>query len=842
MKLRVLFTLLCASIALQGVANKLTVSNVYTSAKPIDVRFPLLLDSVNVKGEKFENKTILEYPISKGIKLATPLKTDVSDYFSLSKAKKGAQFHLLQFDVTSDKYSKFKIKVKAPSMLELYVNDKKEASKTSVEDSIMNAKTTEVTITTNPQTSRVLIKYLSFASNLSPEHIKIEVEGLDSTATIDVNNSKGRLLLMNDIMEGKRITSTSISPDGQFVIVKYNEVLKDGKSIASAELYDVKAKSSRLLLAPSKILGWTPKTSKLYFTHQEEDLTNLMILDPKTMVESVLVEGIPTETFYFTPDEKSLIFREKESMPDNKGDLKLLRAMEDRQAGFGDRYLLSIYDLENGVKQRLTFGKSTTYINDISQDSRYLLFSTSELTPTERPFGNMSLYILDIQTLAVDTIFEKAKFVSSARFSPDMKSLLILGSGEAFNGIGLNIKEGQISNTYDGRAFIMSIATKEVDAFTKSFDPSISNGTWNIADGKIYMETVDRDYVNIYTYNPQNKQFEKLPLSEEVIKTVSLADYANMAAYFGLSAMNSTQAYVFDMSSKKSTLIASPLAEKLKEINLGEMNVWNFTSSDGTTIEGRYYLPPNFDPTKKYPMIVYYYGGTTPTDRSFDHRYSMPVYAAMGYVVYTLNPSGSIGYGQEFSARHVNAWGKRTADDIIEGTKKFINDHNFVDGSKIGCIGASYGGFMTMYLQTQTDLFAAAVSHAGISALSSYWGEGFWGYSYSSGASAHSYPWNNRELYIEQSPLFHADKINTPLLLLHGAEDTNVPIGESIQMYTALQILGKPVEFIEVKGENHGIMNYKRRLEWNHSIFAWFAKWLKEDSAWWDSLYNKDKK
>jgi dipeptidyl aminopeptidase/acylaminoacyl peptidase len=146
-----------------------------------------------------------------------------------------------------------------------------------------------------------------------------------------------------------------------------------------------------------------------------------------------------------------------------------------------------------------------------------------------------------------------------------------------------------------------------------------------------------------------------------------------------------------------------------------------------------------------------------------------------------------------------------------------------------------------MYLQTVTDIFAAAVSHAGISALSSYWGEGYWGYAYSAAASADSYPWNNRELYVEQSPLFNADKIKTPLLLLHGLEDTNVPVGESFQMYTALKILGRPVEFIRVKGENHGISTYNRRIEWNYSIYAWFAKWLKDDASWWDSMYPQKK-
>ena len=85
--------------------------------------------------------------------------------------------------------------------------------------------------------------------------------------------------------------------------------------------------------------------------------------------------------------------------------------------------------------------------------------------------------------------------------------------------------------------------------------------------------------------------------------------------------------------------------------------------------------------------------------------------------------------------------------------------------------------------------------------------------------------------------MFNADKIKTPLLLLHGSSDTNVPIGESIQMYNALKILGKEVEFITVKGENHGIVDFEKRLKWNNTIYAWFAKWLKEDASWWESLY-----
>jgi dipeptidyl aminopeptidase/acylaminoacyl peptidase len=177
------------------------------------------------------------------------------------------------------------------------------------------------------------------------------------------------------------------------------------------------------------------------------------------------------------------------------------------------------------------------------------------------------------------------------------------------------------------------------------------------------------------------------------------------------------------------------------------------------------------------------------------------------------------------------------ADEIIDGVKKFLAAHPFVDFRRVGCIGASYGGFMTELLLTKTNIFAAAVSHAGISDIASYWGEGYWGYSYSAVATADSFPWNRRDIYVNQSPIYSADKITTPLLLLHGSSDTNVPPGESLQLYTALKLLGREVELVEVLGQNHHILNYGKRLVWQKTILSWFDRWLKGQPEWWNDLY-----
>ncbi len=828
--------------AFPSLSAKKTVVTELPALNPTELKFPLQVDSVNLKGDKFGDKELLKMPVTipEQDKFTIKLNADTAGWFYTETPEKNKNtVQLFSFYVNSDRYAKGNVKVTSPDMFEIYVDNKLETNKLTKQDSLNSSMHGTVQIKPYPSGNRIVIKLLSFGNDSIVPALKVEIENeeKDSVTNFSVSYTGRHFLSFNDLIVGKRITRTSISPEGNYVLISYRNTFGE-KYENSTDLYHIKTKKSVLLdiNGQKKQLNWMPGSEKLYYVSTANG-TDIISIDPNTLTEEILARNIPTGTIRFSPDEQSFFYSKADNGEEKNADLSLLASPRARQGNYLNRSFIHRYDLSTGVSQQITFGSSSTSLNDISPDAKEILFAMWEETITERPFAKYSMFKLNLETMKIDTLWYQDPFAYQAVFSPDGNKVLVTGAGDAFNGIGLNIAPDQISNTYNRSAFIMDLATKEIDAFTKNFDPSITSALWNKKDKMIYLLTTDKDFQNVYTYDTANKRFTKLPWEEEYIRHISLSANSNNVSYFGVSLSNSTRAYVYDIKSRKSTEIADPSGKRLEELILGDVRDWNFTNSEGMEISGRYYLPPNFNASKEYPLIVYYYGGTNPTGRTFESSYPGHAYAAQGYVVYVVQPAGAIGFGQKFAAMHVNAWGKRTAEDIIEGTQKFMAEHTFINKDKVGCIGASYGGFMTMYLLTQTDLFAAAVSHAGISSISSYWGEGYWGYSYSSAASAYSYPWNNRDLYVNQSPLFNADKINTPLLLTHGKEDTNVPPGESIQMYTALKILGKPVEFIQVDKENHGISNYKRRLEWFDSIMAWFNKWLKDDAEWWDDIW-----
>ena len=823
-------------------------STVQTSmvSGPFVLQNPVISDSVNIFGNTYNVKQMLNTNISPVAFRHNVREMNVdpaTGFFTVHNPPTDhASFYFFNFTVTASSFAKAKLKITSPQPVEIYINDAKVTEKITVQSNLDRALTAEWSLTMEPRSYFITVKSLHQSNDSVQPSVKMVLEAAnpETLAKLQIEASRDkRPFTINDVLEGERPASVSVSADGRFAMLRTTVILPRGDRTTNIKIFNL-ANDRIVFSSADNNWQWTPNGSRAFYTTQGLQGRQLRIVDVATMQETIVAQSIPEGAFDWSPDESFLIFRITDRAPEVRdGGVRQILTPQDRQAGWRNRTFPHRYDLTTGVLQPLVFGYRSANVSAISPDGQYIVFTTSTDNYSERPFSLRTICMLRLSDMKTDTLWHDIKYGNVVSFSPDGRQLLLTGGPESFDNIGKCPGVTGIPNSYDTQAYIYDIATRQVKPITLNFNPSIDRAIWNRADNNIYFVVTDEDYVNCYRYNPTRETFEKLPLPVDVLQGFSVASSATVAVATGQGVSYPSTVFRFDLRNNRSTQFYDPMKPVMDNIHLGKVEDWNFRSSGGDEIKGRVYYPYNFDAGKKYPMIVYYYGGTTPVTRTFDGRYPFHLFATMGYVVYVLQPSGTIGFGQDFSARHVNAWGKYTADEIIEGTKKFADEHPFIDRTKIGCIGASYGGFMTMYLQTQTDIFAAAVSHAGISDITSYWGEGYWGYAYSGAASAESYPWNNWDLYVGQSPLFFADKMKTPLLLLHGAVDTNVPPGESIQMFTALKILGAPVELILIDDEDHHILDYDKRIRWSNSIFAWFAKWLHVDDSWWNEMYPK---
>ena len=791
---------------------------------------PFFADQPSVDGKTFDAAALLENVQTDDADLKSwPVVTIPGDSVLTSVNSENQMVRMAGF-ISSDRWTKASINISTNAIFELSLNGKRVKSQGKPSD-----RPVKIDLTLGTGIHEMSLKLISMEKTL---RFAADLSAANDSAVLSWSTNPTRTLTINDVLEGVSISGARLSNSGKYLLIQTNEVVAgSGKIQSSFQVYDMELKRNLFALRNNALRAdWMPKSDRLYYQVNRNETSDVIIYDMKSGTESVAASGLKSAgRIVWSPAEDYFIYSRNEEA-EKTGDLKRVFDNEDRIPGTRNRSYLYMYNPGTKVSQPLTAGSRSAMLQAISPDGRRVLFSVSRQDYSEPPFSKQTLYELEISTMRLDTIWSDKLHGGSCQYSPDGTQLLVSGGPETFGSLGVKVSEGRIPNSYDTQLFLFDLKSRKAEPLTRNFDPAAGMAYW-APDGKIYLTATERDYVNLYRLDPKRRSFTRIDVPVEVITTVDYAKNNSIAVLRGTSISIPDRLYTLDLSTGKSTLLCDPAAGRLENVISCQTEEWNFKNSRGTTIYGRVYYPVNYDPSKMYPLIVNFYGGTTPTSRAFGGRYPKEIWAAEGYMVYVLQPSGATGFGQDFSALHVNGWGREAIDDIIEGTKKFLAAFPSADADNVGCIGASYGGFTTMMLQTRTDIFRTAIAHAGISDITSYWGEGYWGYSYSAGATTGSYPWNRRDIYVDNSPLFNADKFSNSILLLHGTADTNVPPGESLQYYAALKILGKDVEMVLVSGENHQILDYKKRIEWHNTIMSWFDMKLKNQPQHWNEMY-----
>ena len=259
--------------------------------------------------------------------------------------------------------------------------------------------------------------------------------------------------------------------------------------------------------------------------------------------------------------------------------------------------------------------------------------------------------------------------------------------------------------------------------------------------------------------------------------------------------------------------------------------LWRWTSADGTELKGILVKPDGFDPNKKYPLMVYFYERMS----SRLHRYTSPspgtspnaaYYVSNGYLWFMPDVHYDVGYPGESAVKCV-----------VSGVQSLVNE-GFVQENAIGAAGHSWGGYQTAYLVTKTDIFRCVESGAPVSNMFSAYGGIRWG----SGMSRQfqyeqtqsrigGTPWQYPMRFWENSPLFFADKVNTPVLMLHNDQDGAVPWYQGIEYFMALRRLGKEAYMFNYVGEEHGLRQRQNQVDWTRRMQEYFDHHLRGTDA-----------
>ena len=269
--------------------------------------------------------------------------------------------------------------------------------------------------------------------------------------------------------------------------------------------------------------------------------------------------------------------------------------------------------------------------------------------------------------------------------------------------------------------------------------------------------------------------------------------------------------------------------DKLAQLAMNPATEFGFIGAGGDSVFGLLVKPPNFDPSRRYPLVVLIHGGPQGAwlDQ-FHGRWNAQLFAAPGYVVAMINPRGSTGFGQRFVDEISGDWGGKAYEDIMRGVDA-VARLPFVDSTRMAAAGGSYGGYMVDWIAGHTDRFKALVSHAGVFDLQSMYGETeeLWFGDWEFGGP----PWLNRTDYERFSPSHFARNFHTPTLVIDGGLDFRVPASQGMQMFTALQHQDVPSRFLYFPDEGHWIGKPANQLVWWNAVQEWLARYLSRPAS-----------
>ena len=621
----------------------------------------------------------------------------------------------------------------------------------------------------------------------------------------------------SDLLQMRSVGGVALSPDGAYVA--YTVTRNDGPGRPSGDLYIRRIADGNITaVGPGGGPEWAPDSKSLVYHGKglvliNADGTNARVLTQMQGTNSPL----PTtgKTVAWSPDGKQIAYVSAVPGPETEaasGDpIVITRYLYKPDAGegntrFNDNRRLHIFllDVATAKSKQLTAGDHYEHSLDWSPNGEDLAF-VSNREPNEDQFFNYDLFTLHLADSSIHRLTATENAEYRPRWSPDGQMLVYEATKR-----GLTDLETTMEDTH---VWLIGREGQNRRELAK-LDNRQGEPMWT-SDGKALLFTVqERGSTHLYRQPVSGGAPELLTSGSTSVGSWSIARNGTLA-YAMATPGSAAELYI---NGKQLTDLA------MKNKTVAKVESFTFVSNDNKwEVEAFLTIPPGLQPGQKAPLITVIHGGPHGQQGSaFNFRNQ--VYASHGWATLMVNYRGSTGYGQAFTDAVFGDQNGNEAQDVLYGISAAMRRYQWIDRDRLGVEGVSYGGQLSAWLITQTNMFKAAIPTAAIINLISYNYMTYYNQYEQMEWGAFPHQGNLMDVLWERSALKHVANAHTPTMLMHGENDNDVPIAEAEQYYIALKDVGTEAVMVRYPREGHGIRESKHQVDSMVRSIAWYEK------------------
>jgi dipeptidyl aminopeptidase/acylaminoacyl peptidase len=629
------------------------------------------------------------------------------------------------------------------------------------------------------------------------------------TVAVQAESSSRAAAVLDSMPQAKSIAQVAISPDGsQIAYIVAGEISIIPASGGAVRTITVEGKLS------ARDVAWSPDSKQIVFLADlSGDVPAAQLwtaaLDGSAPMKRADLKGYAAAPS-FSPDNSKLALLFIEGIPRIAGPLQPMLPL----AGVIDDQIyeqrLTMIDLSTNTLAAITPPDVYVYEYDWTPDSQGWAAIAAHGSGDANWYVAHLYHIDDTASHDMHEIYVPKRQIAEPHVSPDGKQVAFIE--------GLMSDEGSVG----GEIMTVPVSGGTVHNLAPKINSSPSTLVWTAADRILLGENVDGKS-GFASVSASGGAVQKIWAGDESVSAQSSLNGA-------LSRDGSVSAVIRQSASTPAELWAGPIGnwKQLTTLNAGVKAAWgemvNFHWANGSLrLQGWLMLPVNYTPGKIYPLIVNVHGGPSAACRARWDSQIMGPQSAMGYFAFCPNPRGSFGQGEAFTEGNVKDFGGGDFRDIMAGVDAISKQYP-IDPHRLGIRGHSYGGYMTMWAETQTHRFAAAVAGAGLSDWLSYYGVNEideWMIPFF-GASIYDDP----AVYAKSDPMHFVKNVKTPTLILVGDRDGEVPVEQSVEWWHALKAMHVPVRFVVYPNEGHVFVKPSDWQDYFLRSLEWFDEWF----------------